>query len=482
MSGLTPWEAVIVSFLDPQGVVVPWITAEDVNIVDANGVKATSFKMYPNTSGELDWKRYGSRDGVGAWSVAIDRQGSVSSTSYSLSEFDLGDTIKTSAGALLTRHDGPGITVFYSALVPQAVVADLQDFLIDTSLLMALRTETKTGELPNLYLMENRELLAEVSLSDGINLGFEDGYYKTFGTRPGIYIRTDLPTTELQRLLAHEYAHRVLDGVAKAKTLPAWLAEGLSRYYEFDIALAGPRPQASRLRQFGSADVARTAARAGSLFTLAELDRQSDWNKRPTEDLVTLQYAEAYMAIRYLNETYGPLSGRDVVAEIGRGSSLASSMLAVTGQKLGLFESNFKAWLIDWSDPEQTAIANYLAALDVILADRDAILDQRKQNILQRQNANEAVRTRAALVKASKKLIADLDQLSPPEAAAAVNQEAGEYFGTILKWLSLELESAETQSNDSLFLANAMIPEVNARFFLLRSSISNLRFVFNLSE
>ena len=107
-----------------------------------------------------------------------------------------------------------------------------------------------------------------------MDLGFEDGYYRNFGIKPGIYMRTDLPQTDVQQIMVHEYVHLVFDGVAQGKALPAWLSEGLAKFYEFDVGLAGDRPNAITLRLLRSADQARTAARSGALIPLSSLESQ----------------------------------------------------------------------------------------------------------------------------------------------------------------------------------------------------------------
>jgi len=57
LSGLLPWESVTFTFVDPQNIPVPWVTAEDVNVVGFDSNKATAIRMFPTTSGELEWSR-----------------------------------------------------------------------------------------------------------------------------------------------------------------------------------------------------------------------------------------------------------------------------------------------------------------------------------------------------------------------------------------------------------------------------------------
>ncbi|NQW22879.1 MAG: hypothetical protein HQ475_05480 [SAR202 cluster bacterium] len=482
LSGLTPWKSVAISFIDPDGIAASWITADDVHLVDQDGTDATSFTMYPTATGELAWNRYGIHDKVGAWLLDTNLNGVRFLNGYNLDGLKLGGQEAVSVGAELTRHTGIGSTIYYSESVPTALVVDLQKHLSDTASLLERRVGINMGQVPDLYLLANREIMAQVASATNIKLGFEDGYYKNFGTRPGIYMRTDLLTTEVQRLLIHEYVHVVFDDLANGKELPAWLTEGLSRYYEYDIALSGLRPGATQLRQFRSADVARTAAQAGNLFSLGDLENQKAWNTRTGEDQISLQYSQAYMAVRYLNETYGPLSAKAAVEDIGLGFSLPHAIESVTGLAYSVFESQFNRWLAAWDDPDRASIAAYLSGLDVLLADVDAILKQRSKNLAIPASSSEASISRIQLVRSTEAAIDGLQALSPPDGAAALHQEAEEYFGRILVWLTLEFQHADTRDDIKRVQANLMIPEIDARELLLKRNLSNLQFVLHLRD
>ena len=102
------------------------------------------------------------------------------------------------------------------------------------------------------------------------------------------------------------------------------------------------------------------------------------------------------MAVRYLNKTYGPLAAKETVDEIGRGFGLPDSIKFVTGLELSVFKSQFNRWLSDWEDPVRASITQYLSALETLLADQNAILDQRSRDLSIRTSAGNAAIRRAS--------------------------------------------------------------------------------------
>ena len=480
LAGLPPWELVTFTFVDPQNIPVPWVTAEDVNVVGFDGNEATTIKMFPTTSGELEWSRYGALDVAGDWSVDIRISDQVDSAAYTLKNLELNDVITVSQGTILTEHPAPDFIIYYSDLVPSSLVVDLQEHLIDTRLLLEELLQTEIAKVPDIYLAGDRDLMALMSVVTGINLGFEDGYYTNFGQRSGIYMRTDLLDTEVRRLLTHEFIHHVFNSLAEGQEQPAWLAEGLSKYYEFNTALLGPRPDATKLRLLVATDRARAAAQQGALFSFADLDSQANWNSRTDENEISLQYAQAYMAVRFLNETYGPLTGKALVEMIGRGFDLPESLSTVTGLDLGLFETLFSRWLEDWEDQEREPVAEYLVQLDSVLAGESANSVQRAENIANPMNTSESINSRALLVSSTEDLLSTWEALSPPQRAETLHQEAGEHLSRVLEWLTLELRAAQAQDGAFQNAANDMIQELIARDFTLKSNMDNLRFILNI--
>ena len=188
------------------------------------------------------------------------------------------------------------------------------------------------------------------------------------------------------------------------------------------------------------------------------------------------------MAVRYLIETYGPQSAKEVVVEIGRGFSLPNAIKTVTGLELAVFESNFNSWLISWEDPARASVAAYLSALERLVSDQDAILDQRSKDLDTSMTADEAAISRAFLANATQGVINALQGLAPPERALALHQEAADYFLRVLDWLTSEFQYADTLDDAKRRAANKMLPEVNGRKFLLQRNLANLQFIHHLGE
>ena len=186
------------------------------------------------------------------------------------------------------------------------------------------------------------------------------------------------------------------------------------------------------------------------------------------------------MAVRFLNETYGPLTGKALVEMIGLGFDLPESLSTVTDLDLGLFETLFSRWLEDWEDQEREPVAEYLVQLDSVLAGESANSVQRAENIANPMNTSESINSRALLVSSTEDLLSTWEALSPPQRAETLHQEAGEHLSRVLEWLTLELRAAQAQDGAFQNAANDMIQELIARDFTLKSNMDNLRFILNI--
>ena len=412
--------------------------------------------------------------------MEVNIDGESNTVTYPISQLQLILQDSETVGVELSRYQGSASNTFYSTLVPVATAVELQAHLAWVVDRLAEELGVQSNQIPDIYLTGNQNLLQQVALATGDSIGFEDGYYRGSGTRPGIYMRTNLFRSSVQSILTHEYTHLVLQEVAMARPLPSWLNEGLSRHTEYGLGLQGVRPNAVKLVLYRSADSAKAAAISGTLPSLTSLESQADWNAQSDEDRINLQYAEAYMAIRYMAETHGSSAPIEVVRAMGRGSPLTAGILEVTGRQYRDFRDSFLEWLQAWEDPERAVIRSYLSSLGPILGSVDLIADRRAVDLQRGAPISSRIPLKQGLVADAQSLRAQLGELSPPALLLGLHQEAATYLSRFVGWLTLELGYMQTLEDAQLIQANDMIPEINVRDVLLDRRVNSLKFVYNL--
>jgi len=208
---------------------------------------------------------------------------------YSVSQFQLAGREPELVGIELRKYQGFVSDTYYSALVPATLAVDLQAHLIWVAEQIQERQGIQSTTIPDIYLAGNRTLFEEIAAATGTIVGFEAGFYRKSGNRPGIYMRTDFLRTNILRLLTHEYVHLVLDEISLDRELPSWLNEGTARFFEYTLNLESERPDATRLRLYRDADLVKSAAVDGTLIDLRELESLEIWNGQTDDDRVNLQ-------------------------------------------------------------------------------------------------------------------------------------------------------------------------------------------------
>ncbi|MCH8226580.1 MAG: hypothetical protein IIC97_12015 [Chloroflexi bacterium] len=478
LQGLDAWQEVGVEFIDPLGQPADWITKEEVHIVQADGTLVTKRKLFADASGEISWLRVGTQDQEGAWNVEITIDGRTTVVTYSVSQLQL-QVEQETLGVELRRYQGLISNTLMSSLVPAALAVDLQSHLGRVVQELRERLGVQSASIPNIYLAGNRPLFQQLAQATGIEVGFEPGYYLSGGFHPGIYMRTDDFLTEVQGTLTHEYVHLAMDELALDEPLPAWLTEGLAQYYEYEIGLLGIRPDATKLSIFYSTDEARSAANAGALMPLPSLESLASWNSQTDEDRISLQYSEAYMAVRFLIETHGADAAADVVRAIGRRFTLATAIQNTLGISYPEFEQRFVAWLTDWEDPKRAEIALYIETLEGVLSSAEAISQRRAVELGSATPLVQRIPFNSALHSDAQALENALLAATPPESLAGLHQEALTYLDRYVQWLALQLEFVETGVNAIIIESNGMIEELNVREFLLSNEMIDVKYIYN---
>ena len=482
LAGLPVWQPVTVEFIDPLGRPVQWVTENDVRIIDARRIPVTTNVLYSDASGEVTWVRVGAKNREGVWSVRVTIDGETSSVTYSVGQLQLPSQETETVGVELRRYEGSVSNAFYSSLVPAALVVGLQAHLARVVERLGEDLGEHSRQIPDLCLTGNTNLLQQVAQATGDNVGFEDGYYRSEGTRPGIYMRTNFFESGVHAILTHEYTHLLLQEVAEDESLPAWLNEGMARNSEYTLGLESIRPDAARVQLYRAADLANTAVSSGTLPALTTLESQTEWNSQTDESRIDLQYAEAYMAVRFMAETYSATAPIRVVQAIGRGSPLPAAILEVTKDQYRDFRLLFAEWLQEREDPDRANIETHIRSLGSIIDSADLISERRAADLESGAPLPSRIQVQRNLVTDSEALVDRAANLIPPAALVDLHQDASTYLTIKLQWLTLELNYAETLEEAKLIQANDMIPQITARDTLLKRAIATVEFVYNLQE
>jgi hypothetical protein len=481
LEGLEPWQGVNVGFLDPRGNPVPWITEHEINLVSQNGEPVTERMLFASGSGSVTWLRIATIDSEGVWGVSTSTDEDSTISSYSISQLQLEGPEPETVGVEMRKYQGSVSDTYFSTLVPATLAVDIQAHLKWVAGQIQELQGIQSTTVPDIYLVGNQTLFEEVASATGITVGFESGFYRPSGVRPGIYMRTDFLRTSILRLLTHEYVHLVLDEISSGRELPSWLNEGAARYFEYFLNLDAERPNAVLLYLYYDADLVKSAAQNGTLLDLRKLESQEVWQSQTDELRISLQYAQAYMAVRYLNETYGSRAAVGAMKNLGRGGNIFTAIEEETGVTYTAFQAGFRDWLIDWDDPERSEVRGYLTVLNGIIADRSDLSSRRSEGWDASKPLSAMVPDKQELVRDAQSLVDRVEVLTPPKELDELHQNVAAYLNRVADWLYLELEFVQTGSDVKRIEANDMIPEIDARGTLVGRSISDVEFVYNLA-
>jgi len=469
LTGLPSWTPVEVTFTDPSGKVVGWIADAEYSYVPG------SHWLYANKAGIAAWKRYGIQDVEGNWRVKLGFDNQNESVSYRLQQLKLSGLTWFYLGPHMNGLIGPEAGVFFSDDVHEALAVDVQARLELASSQVEEVIGVPLGPVPDVYLVgdgKNLDLLSRATL---VNLsGWEGGYYRSRGFKPGIYINASKLRAQMESILVHEYLHHVnhkLVGLKHESNLPRWLDEGIAGFYEYELGLERPRPDAFRKPMLSSADDAKAAALSGTLFLLSSLESGNEWSNRSDPYEVSLQYDQAYMTVRFMTETFGVSSPFTLLQEISTGAGLPAALQTTMKLTYEDFELKFVNWLSSWEDPERTSTNVYFQSLNHLMNEEQEIYDQRVDWL----NSARIDRygTYEKWVWDAEKIVKELTNITPPESLQDIHSDATVYFDLLVRWLTLS-------KSNSINSANDLIPELDSRKKLLESSLDNIKIVNNL--
>ena len=478
ITGLDPWDVVEVTFVEPSGQEARWIGDDQYS-------RSWSTNYFlSDERGDTGWTRYGAQDRVGDWSVRIRIDDSLRIINYSYTRFRLPRLVQVQLGVPLFGCRSDEAVIFFSDSVNFSVTVGMHERLRFAADLLEERLGIRTEALPVIYMLGSRSDFENAARASGKEPGWEAGFFRSQGELRGIFMQSDTQRTDLYHLLTHEYVHFLIDEVLQGAELPAWLNEGLAEYYEFEAGLKGDLPDASYTRMLRSADRAREAAEEGRLFRLPELESQREWNRRP-RNVVSLQYAQSHMAVRYLTEHHGDAAPLRIAQLIADGNSVSDAVASVTGSSYGDFESAFTGWLGAWDDPARAEARPYLQVLQEMDAEQQDLHAFRAEAIREwgRSFNRVTAEQNASLVHSRAAALAGrISTLQPAPFVAGLHEAATAYFDVLERWLKFDYEFMSTALEPKRLSANALIPEVNYRLVDFSSKLDDALFIMNLYE
>ena len=446
LQGLDPWEKVAVQLFDPNGQPAEWVTEYESYLTDVNENPVTKRSLYADDQGQASWLRIGTKDQAGIWKVQITRGDTATNMAYSVIRLPVTPTGSKTIGVDFRLYQGSVSNIYYTDNVPGALTVDLQGHLkLVTDELLEL-AGLRGDQTPNIYLVDNLDLLKQVSESSGSQLGFADGYYHSGGDDSGVYMHTDSLLTGIQRLLTHEYVHLALSETIGPVDLPAWLNEGSATYFEYLLNAAGERANATMHPMYRSIGLAESAARSGTLLPLTGLESQKTWNSQTEKTHISLQYAQSHMAVRYLANTYGNTAPIDIMKRMGTGATLPEAFVEIVGIQYSTFEERFTGWLQSWEDPKQSQVSRYTQSLNEIMSAKAAIGDLRSEDLASGAPAEERVATKKGLAADAKELSTQAGKLIPPPELQPLQDDAVRFMERFVTLLTLELEHLVDQA------------------------------------
>ena len=462
LEGLDPWARVSVEFIDPRGQPAEWVTDNELHYSPQNGQPVTALTLFADDSGSLVWNRIASNDVEGIWSVRIDGNGDDFAVTYPVGQLQLAMTEVEAAGLEMRRYQGLISDTYSASLVPTSLAVDSQAHLAWVVDRLYREYGLRSAAIPDIHLVGDQANWEIMARSLGLDSGHLDGWYSPSGSRPGIYMRTDSFRTKIQQVLTHEYVHLVVDSLAGEAEVPAWLNEGLATFVAYSFGLDGQRPHVTRRLTYRSANQVKTASSLAVGLGLKRLESQNNWNDRTDETLVGLQYATAYMVVKFISEEFDTQAPVELISRIGDGSSISGAVREVLGISYEDLQSRFDEWTASWQDADQESVQTYVDQAEPLY---DEIMDQidRRNATLESGLANsQRVSTLRDVVAVLERVEDDLSQIEPPGLLVELHSEMTALITSAVEWMSLARDYAVGGRDSTRIAANGKIDEYSA--------------------
>ena len=355
-----PGQIVRIAHLNPDGKKVAWVFPNG-STRSEDDEPITPKNRGADESGTVSWSRPGTLDLSGSWTVRVvfDPFTETPDTvdfRYMLDELEVEgkaqDSIHLGIDLGVINHGD--FSTYYSKSVPAAIALDSSSRLQFPIRRLSEIWGSNAVPNPDLYITGTlEEYTALFEYVVGTSTTWQWPFYRSPRSRrtrdrPGVYVPLGKYPFEAGRhmILSHEHAHTMFYGMSVVKRPPnaTWVNEGLAVWSEYEAGLEdGGELEVSRSKS-RSVNRARSAVHSGNLFAMFDLESGKEWSGR-TDDQRSLQYAQAYMAMRYMIERFGLPKVIDFASNIGTWPSLGQAFNEDLGFSYARFESNFIEWL-----------------------------------------------------------------------------------------------------------------------------------------
>ncbi len=477
LDGLEPWSLVEVEFIDPRNQPAEWVTIHEDHFRRTNGRPVTARMLRADGDGHLEWLRIGTRDVEGIWKVRVGIDERPLTVTYPVGQLQLPMEEVETVGIEMRRYQGFVSDAYLGPRVPTTFAVDLQAHLAWVVDRLFEKYGARSTRIPDLYLLGDRTGLETAQRSFGRVPGYEAGLYVSDESNPGIYMRSDFYRTGVQRLLTHEYVHLIVDQLSGGRDIPAWLNEGLADYIEYGLGTEGDRPAVVRRQMYRAESVA--VVNRG--LDLTGLESQRDWNRQRDSARIELQYATAYMAVKFMSLEFSEQAPVEVIGNIAEGLRLAPALQAVLGIPYSEFRSRFDEWLRVWSDPQRAAVSAYFEVVNPLDAAVDELITRRNQTLddLDQQEVLEELRV---VVDELRTIDQQVGLITPPPALASIHDGFAAYVSIVLQWLSAGLKYQITRTDSLRVEANSMIPEVDGRTAHVFRALNDAQYTYRVGR
>ena len=481
LDGLEPWTRVDVEFVDPRNEPAAWVTDYEISF-QSQGVPITVETLYADQSGALSWQRIATKDVEGVWTVRLDIDGAQHSVTYPVSQLQLsGETVEF-GGLEMRRYQGIASDSYIASLVPASLAVDLQAHLAWVVRRLQEDYGLRSTQIPDIYLVGDRNNLGTVAAAVGDRIGFESGFYRSTGKRPGIYMTTETHRSGIERLLTHEYVHLVVAELTNNHRMPAWLNEGLAEYLEFHLGVESERSSATRLRTYQELDEVKSAELSGLGLNLTQLESQATWNAQTNPNAIGLQYGKSHMAVSYIIQEFSADAPIQLIRHIASGMPLSRAVeehLDITYEEL---RNRIDLWISEWTDPEREEVRTYTEIMDSIYAAVERQVDRRNEILNSNMRPTERVSVLDDIVNQVIDIRLNLNGVTTPQTAKTLHEEFGAWVDTVTEWLTLERNYASTGRDSNRTAANALIPEADARRTQVRRALGDLKYIYQVGR